>query len=143
MLALVGVVGAMLLTPLVRRSGSLSPDPARATERDAARRKADALLDDLEFDHATGKLADDDYAALRARLQAADVPAAMTPPAGRQRRGAPGPRIPTADDTGMAALEAEIRAARRPRRFCTQCGTALPTAARFCPACGQPVAGRS
>jgi len=121
-------VGAIILTPLFRRSGFVSL-AATAAEETHADRQAEDVLDDLEFDHATGKLADDDYAALRSRFQ----PAAA----------APAPPVAVAADKVIDSLEAEIRAARRFRRFCTGCGTALPKAARFCPACGTLVEGRA
>jgi len=133
MLVLVGVVGAIILTPLFRRSGVVSFEGTAAAQGQAGRR-AEAVLADLEFDHATGKLADDDYAALRARLEtAAAAPGAPVVSA------AP---VAAAADEVIDSLEAEIRAARA-RRFCTGCGTTLPKTARFCPACGTPVEGRA
>ena len=126
MLVLVGVVGAIILTPLFRRSGVV-PFEGTAAAQGQAGRRAEAVLADLEFDHATGKLADDDYAALRSRVEAAAAPTAPAP---------------VAADEITDSLEAEIRAARA-RRFCTGCGTALPQAARFCPVCGTPAEGRA
>ena len=128
MLVLVGVVGAIILTPLFRRSGLVSL-AATAAEETHAGRQAEDVLGDLEFDHATGKLADDDYAALRSSLETAA--AASTAP------------VAVAAGEAIDPLEAEIRAARRFRRFCTGCGMALPKAARFCQACGTPVEGRA
>jgi ribosomal protein L40E len=130
MLALVGATAAIILTPLRTRlpePGSDAPAPVRSGT-DAA----DALAD-LEFDHATGKLDDDDYAALRADVETARAAEAAHPaPAGRAT-----PALRTLD-----ALEAEILALRRKQQVCTACGTALPKAARFCPDCGTPVAAR-
>jgi len=126
MVLLVGVVGAIILTPLFRRSGFVSLAGPPAPGGQAGRKTADALAD-LAFDHATGKLTDDDYAALRSKVAAA--PAASAAPLS----------LPA---EVVDPLEAEIRAARRLRRSCAGCGTALPQAARFCPACGTPVEGR-
>lgn len=127
MLVLVGAVGAIILTPLFRRPGVMSL-AGTAAAHGQADRKVEVMLADLEFDHATGKLADDDYAALRSRVETAAT--------------APAAPAAVAANEGIDPLEAEIRAARRARRFCTGCGTALPKAARFCPACGTPVEGR-
>ena len=127
MLALVGAVGAIILPPLFRSAGVV-PLGGTAAAAGRASNRAAGMLADLEFDHATGKLADDDYTALRSRVEGAAAVAA-------------GP-VPVPADGVTDALEDEILAARRARRFCTGCGTALPNAARFCPACGTPVEGR-
>ncbi|HEY6102978.1 MAG TPA: zinc ribbon domain-containing protein [bacterium] len=124
MLLLVGVVGAMILGPLVRRSQTGAPEAIVRTSAAGGRRAA-GVLADLEFDHATGKLADDDYEALRAQVHA--------------ETAAPEPPVRAATDRVLDDLEAEIRAARALRRFCTGCEAVMPRAARFCPACGTPV----
>jgi len=124
MLLLVGLVGAMILSPLVKRSGIALP-AAGAGAAGVAGPHTEEALADLEFDHATGKLADEDYETLRSRIRAAEAP--------------PVPPVRTVTDTVLESLEAEIRAARAHRRFCTGCGVVLPNAARFCPACGTPV----
>lgn len=136
MLLLVGVVGAIVLAPLVRRTAG-GPAPTTVAPGEDSRRRWEDALAELEFDHATGKLADEDYAALRARLQAA-APAA--PPA---RETVAAGTSPTRAISGMMdALEAEIRLRRRAGRFCTGCGAVLPSAARFCPHCGTRVGER-
>lgn len=129
MLVLLLAVGALIIWPLLRHR----PPEVRSVERtpaaDPARARARAALTaikELEFDYATGKIADDDYRTLRARYEAKAVEALATP--------APSPAPADSD----AALEAEIRAARG-RRFCIACGGALSKAAKFCPACGAAV----
>jgi rRNA maturation endonuclease Nob1 len=128
MLLLVGVVGAMILGPLVKRSETVPP--AAGSDAAAAGPQRADVLADLEFDHATGKLSDDDYESLRAQIQAAEP-------------AAPVPAVRTSTDGMLDSLEAEIRAARARRRFCTGCGAVLSKAARFCPACGTPVPPRT
>jgi hypothetical protein len=130
MLALVGATAAIIITPLLTRTPT--PWPQAAPGRRGAP-AADALAD-LEFDHATGKLDDDDYAALRADLQTAGA-------SEDARRAVDRPAAPPTG-TSSDALEAEILAIRRQARFCVACGAALPKAARFCPDCGTPVGGR-
>ena len=127
-LILVGATAGLILWPLLSRpearsaeGGSLPPAPA------AKGRMALAAIKELEFDLATGKIAEDDYKMLRARYEAKAVEALTEAPAVR----------PIAPDE---ALETEIRAARG-RRFCTSCGTALPSGARFCPSCGTAARG--
>lgn len=142
MVVLVGVTAAILLMPLLQ--GAPEPVPARAGTR-ARGGDMDETLADLEFDHATGKMSDEDYAAMRAEAEAeADAREAGTPPVAAVP-------APDARDEVLDALEAEILAARRHRatqgrtaapRFCTACGSALPASARFCPNCGNPVEGR-
>lgn len=129
MLALAGVAAAIVLAPLFAPPAGGAP-ASGATGRDARHSDADALAD-LEFDHATGKLDDDDYAALRADLLHAGAAAQAHPP------GASGTATRTAE-----TLEAEILRARQTRRGCASCGAALPEAARFCPACGAPAVKR-
>ncbi|HLA25380.1 MAG TPA: zinc-ribbon domain-containing protein [bacterium] len=130
MLILIGAVGAIILYPLVRRSEAVPagapppPDAARA-------RLALTAIKELEFDYETGKIDDDDYQALRARYDARAVEALEHP---EPLSSGPSP----APDDATAQIEAEVRAART-RRFCTNCGGALPKTARFCPACGTSV----
>ncbi len=132
MLVLIGVVGVIVLPPLFRRSGSAPARGATVAEQTRQRDRAADVLRELEFDHATGKLADDDYRTLRARYE--------TVAAAAVGAAAPAPLRPRADGP-RDRLEAEILAARRARRFCAGCGTALPRAARYCPACGATVEG--
>jgi hypothetical protein len=129
MLVLVSVVGAMIISPLVRRDGVAAPESGAGATAGAAGPNAEDVLADLEFDHATGKLADDDYEVLRSQIRPAE-PAAPVP-------------ARAATDEALDALEAEIRAARAHRRFCAACGAVLPKTARFCPACGAPAEGRA
>jgi hypothetical protein len=139
MLALIAAIAALILAPLVRpRTEEGSAGPSAGGEAPASRsRAALAAIGELEFDHATGKLADDDYRMLRSRYEVRAVDA-LTEPTATRPPAAPSTRIPAADD----ALEAEIRAARG-RRFCTSCGEGLPAGARFCPACGGAVEVRA
>lgn len=127
MLILIGVA-AIIIYPLVRRSEAV---PARAAPPSGAAQTRLALtaIKELEFDHETGKIDDDDYRALRTRYDARAVEALE-----RAESGRGGPPSAHSDDA-TARIEAEVRAARM-RRFCTNCGGMLPKAARFCPACG-------
>jgi len=129
MLVLVAAVAAIIITPLVRRGGSDLDERRAPPDAEAQKHLALTAIKELEFDHATGKIDDDDYRALRSRYEARAMEVL--------EHGAHPPVEPAWED-GAAQLEAEIRAARG-RRFCADCGGPLPKAARFCPACGTPV----
>lgn len=139
MLILLGAVGAIILWPLLRRhpealaaGGPQLTVPASPSG--AARDRALAAIKELEFDYLTGKIAEEDYRALRARYDARAVEALT-------HLAAP-PRPAGAGSDLDERLEAEIRAVRG-RRFCVSCGGELPKAARFCPACGTAVVVRA
>lgn len=96
-------------------------------------------LKEIEFDRATGKLADVDYESLKAKytaeaLQALRQETPGKPPAEGARRAASaaGPR---------AAASARACPTHGPRpeseaEFCSQCGRRLAAAPGFCPRCG-------
>lgn len=123
MVLLIGVVAALIVGPLVRPARVTPRDPATARLPDRAKESALAAIRELEFDFATGKLSDDDYATLRARYEAKAVEVLSRP------------TRPAATAGADARIEAEIAAARK-RARCASCGQPLPQAARFCPACG-------
>ena len=85
--------------------------------------EAVAALREIEFDHATGKLSEADYAALKSQYTS-DAVAALR---ARER----------VDDD---PVEAEIRRARAMTRVCPRCGPRPEPAARYCSRCGAEVA---
>ncbi len=127
--------------PTVPRS--LGPSvlfPDSDDEEDPVQRRRDlalAALKEIEFDRATGKLAEQDYqrlhatytqeavAVLRELEQASAVPSV--------------PPVPLVPSDPVEALIAQARA-RRPRaRFCEQCGSPLVGRGKYCAECGSPV----
>jgi hypothetical protein len=86
-----------------------------------------AALREIEFDRATGKLSDADYAALRERY-ASQALAAM-------RAG--GSAQPVADDPAEAA----VRAYRSAHPTCATCGIRPETDAIYCSNCGSYLPG--
>ena len=86
-----------------------------------------AALREIEFDRATGKLSEADYAQLKAQY----TRQALT----RMRRA---PAAETEDDE----LEATIRAYRAERAVCDRCGPRPELDAIFCSNCGQYLPGR-
>jgi hypothetical protein len=125
---------AFVLEPLVRRTGDVAPvvpEPEMTPLEESESPKVQALLalKEIEFDRATGKLSDDDYAELKARYGRQAL-AAMDAEEARARVVA---------DTDDPA-EALIRAARRDLAICPSCGPRPETGAAFCSECGRPLA---
>lgn len=146
---LAAAVVAYVLRPIFQ---TLSPERARLAaaggdEGDdpdddlSARAVALRALKEIEFDRATGKLSDADYARLErqytaealAALRTADAPDAGPGPTGA-RTPADGERGP-----GTALTPACPSHGPRPERdaeFCSECGRRLATAPGFCAHCG-------
>jgi len=138
-------------------TGEGEDDDADAEDDLSARAVALRALKEIEFDRATGKLGDADYAELKQRYTAE----ALTALRGEEGRGtgeavAPGaagaprpasrvPR-PACPDHGPAAEPDAVFCSTCGRRlgggsgFCSRCGTALEAGASFCKACGVQVA---
>ena len=142
-IALVIGVAAYVARPLFER-----PTNGRREQADTASTRAQlitrrdaiyALIRELDADHQTGKINDEDYQALRQRYVTEGVAVLRQLDA-----------VPSHD--GRGALEAEIEAAvlalRRAHaapapagpqsatQFCTQCGHPIDPADRFCAHCG-------
>ena len=134
-------IGAVwfILAPM-RRPGLPAPrvvDPFDAEETRSGR-AVDALRE-IEFDRATGKLSDEDYASLKTRYTGLAVQAMRD-----ERAAAP-------DDAGIEAMIAArregpadntcITCGPRPEPdavFCSTCGLRLPTG-RYCSACSAAI----
>jgi hypothetical protein len=112
-------------------------------------------LKEIEFDRATGKLADADYAALEQKYTAEALvalraeepgPSASTAGPGVARAPAVAPRLPHCPTHGPrpesdAAFCSDCgrRLAAAPG-YCARCGASLEQEARYCHACGTRVA---
>lgn len=124
-----GVVGAALLWLVLQPI--VSPDPAPMVDTDppdpeeTPRGLALLALKEIEFDRATGKLSDADYAALSTRYSAAAIAALDEAPAAVAAPVASGARcLRHGDRSGADA------------RFCSECGAGLVDRAGACLACG-------
>ena len=84
-----------------------------------------AALREIEFDRATGKLSDTDYAQLKEQYTREAL-------AGMRRANIVATSVATADDS----VEAVIRAYRLGRPSCDQCGPRPEPDAIFCSTCG-------
>jgi hypothetical protein len=125
---------AVVLRPLLGDTVIAPPTPQGATPKAGREASAIEALREIEFDRATGKLSDVDYAALRttytrealAELRAQDAAASIA-------------TIPAADDDAVEAALRDFRA-RAPR--CPEHGTRPQGDARFCSDCGRFLGGR-
>ena len=133
---------------------------------ESASPKVQALLalKEIEFDHATGKLSDEDYAELKAKYSQMALAAIEAEEEGEGAGAAEdaaealvrqvaagrlsvcpkcGPR-PESDaafcsDCGKPLARAAIASSVRSRAFCEDCGSKLTKGAKFCPECGAKV----
>jgi hypothetical protein len=144
--------------PFMERSAGNTglPDKERSSLLAERERVLDALQE-LDFDHALGKIPEGDYPVQRAALlrKGADVlerldalgPETPQAPisdaieraiADRRESVKAGPRQPVAADDEIERLIASRRRdlAGRPTGFCHQCGQAVHQADKFCSKCG-------
>ena len=127
---------ALVLEPLVRRptlGGGMASDDADALpveESESPKVQALLALKEIEFDRATGKLSDDDYAELKARY-GREALAAID--AERSQAAV----VADAEDPA----EALVQAARGKLTICPRCGPRPETGATFCSECGAPLRG--
>lgn len=94
------------------------------------RRQAQEALEEIEFDRATGKLSDADYAALRATYERV---LAVKPDAEVSSDATIPPRPRDFD----AEAEALVRRVREGKVACPQCGPRPESDALFCSSCGR------
>lgn len=117
-----GGVFAFVAAPL-RPRAEAEPLPDRV--EDAARHEREAVyaaLRDLEHDHETGKVSDEDHVSMRAELRARAAALLRTERAG-------------------AAAAAGAAPAAAAESGCPTCGAALRPVDRFCAQCGERIAG--
>jgi hypothetical protein len=125
--AAVGLLALWIVLAPLGSGGSLSrrddvePDDPEETPRGVAL----AALKDIEFDRATGKLAEADYADLKARYTAAAVAAMREEEAARR------------PDDVETLIAARVRALRGAAAACVVCGPRPEPDALFCSTCGR------
>lgn len=139
---LVVLVLAVMVAPLFREAGpaaeleSLPPADRREAALEAVR--------DLQFEHETGKMGDDEYRRLRAHYgrlvleaeEELEAAGEAVPEGGGEARAAVAAARGEAS-AGEAATEARS-GAEAPGSVpdCPECGVELEAAVRFCPSCG-------
>ncbi len=130
---------ALVLEPLVRPtaayaargSASLLDDIDFTDPQESGSIKIQALmaLKEIEFDRATGKLSDEDYAALKAEYSAAALTAIKAEDALMEDAAV------VEDDPAEAAIR---RASQEVVTVCPVCGPRPEAGAKFCSSCGRP-----
>lgn len=156
---------AYVLSPVFRpNAGGDQSDPASGDEGadsdDDLSPRAVALraLKEIDFDRATGKLSETDYALLKLQYTGEALAAMRAEPAGRERRDAgtaaqagpthPASRIshlvcpahgPRAESDAAFCSDCGRRLGSAPG-YCARCGTALEQEAHYCHRCGARVA---
>jgi len=126
-----GVIG-LLVAPL-RHHGAMLAEPAIEP---ASRRERESLytaIRDLDHDHETGKVSDEDHAALRGELRARAVALLREERQAERARAATSAApavLPGGGPPGPGGLH------------CAACGEPVEPGHRFCPQCGAPQAER-
>jgi hypothetical protein len=151
-LAALAVVLEPVLRPGPARAAAGSgggPDESDLVElRDLDTPKIQALiaLREIEFDRATGKLSDEDYARLRAKYEGAALAAIRaetgTSPAHHTSDAAP--RVAGATPAGTGRAPASAKSGNGARRaVCPACGPRPEPAPIFCSGCGRSLVVQS
>ena len=124
LVALAAALGVAFLVAPLRDAAKPAVDEAGLD--DAAWRERDAVyaaLRDLDHDHETAKVSDEDYGAMRQELRARAAQLIR-----EEQRGA-----------ARAAARAVPPVAAPAPSFCTACGTAARAGDRYCAQCGAPL----
>ena len=127
-----------VLVPLYRADAVFGGGRPRSVRREAAGRERDDAVDalrEIEFDQATGKLSDADYATMKATYTERALSAMRT-------ADAVGARSSTAATVAEDDVEAVISRFRAGPRSCAQCGPRPESDAAYCSSCGGYLAGR-
>lgn len=143
---------ALVLSPLISSlDESEAPSRGARADRESDDRPVTAVdaLREIEFDRATGKLSDTDYASLKARYTR-DALAELRASQGGGAIGAAlgTPSAPASAPLGIATgmtsddpVEAAIQRARVHVRECTVCGPRPESDASYCSSCGRYLPG--
>jgi hypothetical protein len=145
-LALLAVVAYVIVRPLLRPAHTRDAQPSAAEALTAERERLLAALRDLELDHATGVVAEQDYGPQRAQLvtRGAAVLRQLDELAARPRGQAPQARRSIEDEIEAAVSQrrqgrhgaASRGAGSSPASACPTCGQAAQPGDRFCAHCG-------
>lgn len=108
--------------------GSDDLDLEDPTESDSPKVRALLALREIEFDRATGKLADDDYVRLKAKYESDAIAAIRDEEQGSREAARP------ASDRAEEVIR---RAKQQGRRTCPTCGPRPEPNAVYCSSCGR------
>lgn len=130
---LVAAVVLYILQPMLSgQRASLHRELDEPTEAESRRRVTLLALRDVEYDYATGKLDEKDYASLKREL-AAEALQAMEYADAEAAAGPAGASAEIEDEI------ARVRGGLRTGTACTACGSANEAESRFCAYCGAPL----
>lgn len=158
-LVMLAAIGYYVSRPLLQTKPAATVDGADALSLETQRDTLYTQIKELDLDHATGKINDDDYARIRADLvaQAAEVlkqidgvlqPPATAPLAAAARAddaleaqiaARRKVRTPAVDSDVEAAIASRRKTAPKPiaaTLTCPQCGKPITTDDAFCSKCG-------
>ncbi len=138
-LALLLVVTFVVLRPILERPGAVAPDESPEDPLLLTREQVLIQLRDLDFDHATGKLNEDDYAAQRAQLMAQGVAVLKELDSQAAAPAQALDEIERAISLRRASRPAAPAAAATALPRCDNCSAVITAGDRFCPKCGQPL----
>ncbi len=115
-------------------SASVEPDFTSIEESESPKIRALLALKEIEFDRATGKLSDEDYAGLKAKYSAEAVEEIRKEEAAAAAAAAGAGAAAEAVDAAEHAVQLAKRAALV---VCSACGPRPEPAAVFCSRCGR------
>ena len=137
---------ALVLEPLLAKepppsppspSTSVEPDFTSIEESESPKIRALLALKEIEFDRATGKLSDEDYAGLKAKYSAEAVEEIRKEEVAAAAAAAAGVGAGAAAEAVDAAEHAVQLAKRAALVVCSACGPRPEPAAVFCSRCGR------
>ena len=137
---------SLVLWPLVNHdgvTGTSNPHlPARREDPDDEEPTdgAVAALREIEFDRATGKLSDTDYAELKARYTKAALAELREADTAHATTSTPAD-VANVGDAGIDPVEAAIRRAKANQKSCVVCGPRPEPDAIYCSSCGRYLPG--
>lgn len=143
MLAITILVLAFIARPFAVRGGSLvSEGEHNLSALQAERDKLLSLIQEIELDHAAGKIPDEDYLPQRAALvqRGAEVLRSIDAVQTARPQAIPrsGPDLEAQIEVAVARMRQTVTPEAAPGH-CTQCGEMLVAGDRFCSVCGAPV----
>lgn len=130
MAAALGGIGLYVSAPLLkeRQAEKMLTDYFQDTELHHLLSRKDSIytaIKDLEFDHKTGKLSDEDYEELRTKFE--------------QQAAAVLAEIDAFKAGENKAKKASTKRTSKKAEFCSACGEKIDVGVKFCPACGAQV----
>ena len=128
-LAIAVVTASFVLRPFKERGDLYVVSPEEV--RKPGLKGVLTALRDLDFDHRTGKVSEQDYEPARAILLARAAEAIADPP---------GASIEGDLEARVREIQMELKE-REPAKYCSSCRGRLLASDLFCPRCGSPQAG--